>query len=279
MGRRTSNVSSQVRQRKSYSGTSVSVLLGVPYARSMAPAPSADGDIDRLEVFPEDWDRALAVVAHPDDMEYGAAAAVARWTQQGKHVAYVLVSDGEAGIATMEPAEVAPLRRDEQVASCEIVGVTEVGFLGWPDGAIVEGLELRADLTEVIRRHRPEVVLSINFRDSWGGPSWNHADHRAVGRALLDAVRDAGNPWLFGDRGPAWDGVRFVAFSGSPQPTHAVDTTATFDLGVRSLEAHRVYLEHLGGEMASPDAFLRGAAEATGPRIGVELAAAFEVIS
>lgn len=231
-----------------------------------------------LEPFPEDWQRGLAVVAHPDDMEYGAAAAVARWTGQGKQFAYVLVSDGEAGIASMDPAQVGPLRRGEQQASCEIVGVTDVTFLGWPDGTIVEGLELRAALTAEIRRHRPDVVVSINFRDSWGGPSWNHADHRAVGRALLDAVRDAGNPWLFRDRGEPWGGVRFVAFSGSPAATHAVDTTATFDIGVRSLAAHSAYLANLEGDIASPDAFLRDGAQAAGTEFGVELAATFEVI-
>lgn len=231
-----------------------------------------------LEAFPEDWERGLAVVAHPDDMEYGAAAAVARWTAQGKQFAYVLVSDGEAGIASMDPAAAGPIRRREQEASCAVVGVDDVTFLGSPDGTIVEGLELRADLAAEIRRHRPEVVVSINFRDSWGPSSWNHADHRAVGRSLLDAVRDAGNPWVFSDRGLAWDGVRFVAFSGSPQPTHAVDTTATFDLGVRSLAAHRAYLENLGGDMSSPDGFLRAAAEAAGAEFGVDLAATFEVV-
>lgn len=231
-----------------------------------------------LETFPEDWERGLAVVAHPDDMEYGAAAAVARWTGQGKRIAYVLVSDGEAGIQSMAPAEVGPVRQAEQRASCDLVGVADVEFLGYPDGLITESIELRADLAAAVRRHRPEVVLSINFRDSWGGPSWNHADHRAVGRALLDAVRDAGNPWVFTDRGPAWDGARFVAFSGSPQPTHGVDTTDTFELGVRSLEAHRVYLDNLGGEMAEPGAFLRGAAESAGQALGVPLAAAFELV-
>ncbi len=231
-----------------------------------------------FETFPEDWQRALAVIAHPDDMEYGAAAAVARWTGQGKDIAYVLVSDGETGISTMDPAEVGPIRRDEQVASCAVVGVSEVSFLGWPDGTIVESLELRADLAAAVRQHRPDVVLSINFRETWGPGSWNHADHRAVGRALLDAVRDADNPWVFPDRGDAWGGVRFVAFSGSPTSTHAVDTTDTFDLGVRSLAEHRVYLDNLGGDMASPDAFLRSAAEAAGAAFGVELAATFEII-
>jgi LmbE family N-acetylglucosaminyl deacetylase len=178
----------------------------------------------------------------------------------------------------MPPDKTRPIRRAEQEASCAVVGVAEVEFLGWPDGAIVEGLELRAALAGVIRRHRPDVVVSINFRDSWGGPSWNHADHRAVGRALLDAVRDAANPWLHTDRGEAWSGVRFVAFSASPAPTHAVDTTDTFDLGVRSLEAHRMYLENLGGGPSSPDSLLREAAAAAGARFGVTYAATFEVI-
>ena len=231
-----------------------------------------------LEPFPEDWSRALAVVAHPDDMEYGAAAAVARWTGQGKAVAYVLVSDGEAGISDLPPAEVGPLRRQEQRDSCAVVGVSDIEFLGHPDGTIEEGLPLRADLAAAVRRHRPEVVVSVNFRDSWGGPSWNHADHRAVGRALLDAVRDAGNPWVFPDRGEAWGGARFVAFSGSPQPTHAVDVTDTFAAGVRSLECHKVYLEHLGGDMAAPDEFLRRAATEAGRRAGVPLATTFEVV-
>lgn len=231
-----------------------------------------------LEPFPEDWTRALAVVAHPDDMEYGAAGAVARWTAQGRQVTYVLVTDGEAGITTMAPDQVGPLRRREQRESCAIVGVEQVEFLGLPDGLLEEGLGLRATLTGVLRRHRPEVVLSINFRDSWGGPSWNHVDHRVVGRTLLDAVRDAANPWVATDQGPAWDGIRFVAFSGSPEATHAVDITDSFEVGVRSLMAHRAYLQSLGGAMADPTGFLRGGATAAGARLGVALAASFEII-
>ncbi len=231
-----------------------------------------------METFPEDWTTALAVVAHPDDMEYGAASAVARWTGQGKNVVYVLVTDGEAGISAMDPAEVGPLRRAEQVAACAAVGVNVVEFLGLPDGLLEEGLDLRAALCEPIRRHRPDAVLSINFRDSWGGPSWNHPDHRAVGRSLLDAVRDAANPWVFPEAGTVWDGVRFVAFSGSPRPTHAVDVTDTFDAGVESLKCHTVYLSNLAGDMASPAEFLRGPAEHAGGEFGVHLAATFEII-
>jgi LmbE family N-acetylglucosaminyl deacetylase len=232
-----------------------------------------------LEWFPEDWTRGLAVVAHPDDMEFGAAAAVARWTRQGKAFAYALVSEGEAGIATMDPSRVGPIRREEQRASCAIVGVTELEFLGWPDGAITESLELRADLAATIRRHQPEVIVSINLHDTWGTSAWNHADHRAVGRALLDAVRDAANPWVFPDRGEPWPGVRFTAFSGSPNATHAVDVTDTIDLGVDSLAAHRVYLDNLGDHQAAPGDFLRHAARSAGARVGVEFASTFELMT
>ena len=103
----------------------------------------------------------------------------------------------------MTPDEVGPLRREEQRRSCDIVGVDQLEFMGLPDGLLQEGLALRKGLAEVIRRHRPEVLLSINHRDSFGPLSWNHVDHRVVGRSLLDAARDAGNPWVFTDSGPS----------------------------------------------------------------------------
>ncbi len=237
-----------------------------------------DEVMEPLEPLPEDWHRALAVVAHPDDMEYGASSAVARWTSQGKDVRYVLVTEGEAGISTMPPSEVGPLRRAEQEASCRAVGVDVLEFLGWADGLVVADLDLRRDLASAIRRHRPEVILSLNHRDSWGGTSWNHADHRAVGVAVLDATRDAANPWVFGEAGAAWSGVRFVAFSGSPHAGHAVDITDHLDAGIASLSCHAMYLEHLD-EPTDPDSFLRGAAQEAGRRLGVELATSFEVLT
>jgi LmbE family N-acetylglucosaminyl deacetylase len=233
-----------------------------------------------LEHFPEDWSRALAIVAHPDDMEYGSASAVARWTQQGKDIRYLLVTRGEAGIFSMAPGEVGPQREAEQVDSCRVVGVTEVDFLDHPDGLVENNLDLRRDIAASIRTHQPEVLLSINHHDSWGGQSWNHPDHRAVGRAVLDAARDAANPWLFGDtKFGAWEGVRFAAFNASPQPTHAVDVTATIELGVQSLLCHALYLENLGGDMADAGTFLRQHAAEVGPAIGAELATTFEIIN
>ena len=108
------------------------------------------GRMSTLEPVPEDWASALAVVAHPDDMEYGAAAAVARWTGQGKRITYVLVTDGEAGISTMDPAKAGPVRRAEQVAACRAVGVEGVEFLGLPDGLLEETIALRSALCEAI---------------------------------------------------------------------------------------------------------------------------------
>jgi len=235
----------------------------------------------RLEEFPEDWERALAVAAHPDDLEYGAASAIARWTSEGRMVAYVLVTRGEAGIEGMPPERVGPARVAEEVAGAAIVGVETVEFFdGYADGVVEYGVPLRRDLAAAIRRHRPEVLLSINYRDFWGaGSPMNHADHRHVGRALLDAARDAANPWVFRDAGgEPWKGARLVAFNGSPEPTHAVDVTGFLDRGIASLRAHRLYLEGLGNQMADPDAFLRPAAESIGARQGVEHAVAFEVV-
>jgi LmbE family N-acetylglucosaminyl deacetylase len=231
-----------------------------------------------LQPVPEDWTRGLAVVAHPDDMEYGAASAVARWTSQGKEIGYLLVTRGEAGIDSMSPEESTAIRAGEQEASCAAVGVTRLEYLDHPDGLVVADLALRRDLAAAIRRHRPEVVISINFRRSWGGPSWNHADHRAVGVALLDAVRDAGNRWVFTDLGEPWDGVKFALFNGSPQATHGVDVTEHLDAGIGSLRCHATYLANLGSDHPDPDPFLRGSAEAGGERLGVRYAATFELI-
>jgi LmbE family N-acetylglucosaminyl deacetylase len=234
---------------------------------------------DRLDALPEDWSTALGIVAHPDDMEYGAASAVARWTDQGKDVRYLLVTRGEAGISTMPPDEVGPIRENEQRRSGLAVGVSVVEFLDHRDGLVEADLVLRRDLAEAIRRHRPEVILSINHRDSWGGTSWNHADHRAVGRALLDAVRDAANPWLFTDAGPAWAGVRFAAFNASPLATHAVDVTGYLERGIESLRCHELYLANLGGDATDPGESLRSSAESTGARYGVLHAVAFEIVT
>jgi LmbE family N-acetylglucosaminyl deacetylase len=232
--------------------------------------------------LPDDWTRALCVVAHPDDLEYGAAAAIAHWTRAGKEVSYLLVTRGEAGIDGMEPDECARVREAEERASAAVVGVQRVEFLdGHLDGLIQYGIPLRRDLALAYRRLRPQLVMSINFRDSWGGRSFNMADHRHTGLAVLDAARDAGNRWVFTDsrhaaeRAP-WSGVRYVAFAGSPNETHALDVTDTIDLGVASLREHAAYIAGLGTGF-DPDAFLRGNARGTGAAFGCKYAVGFEL--
>jgi LmbE family N-acetylglucosaminyl deacetylase len=172
-----------------------------------------------------------------------------------------------------------PLREQEQIASCRSIGVTELEFPDHSEGAVVADVQLRLDIARAMRKHRPEVLISINFRESWGGPSWNHAGHRAVGLALLGSVRDTANSWVAQDlEDPACDGVRFVAFNASPQSTHSVDVTATVEDGVRSLLCHREYLRSLGQTNEEAAAFLRAEARDAGSAAGAEYAAQFEVL-
>jgi LmbE family N-acetylglucosaminyl deacetylase len=233
------------------------------------------------ERLDEGWERALCVVAHPDDMEFGAAAAVARWTGQGKWVGYTMVTSGEAGIDGLTPDECRVVREAEQVESARIVGVDTVDFLHQPDGVLEYGVLLRRLLAAEVRRHRPDIVVTGNFRDTWGGRNLNQADHIAVGRAVVDAVRDAGNRWVFPEQiaegVEPWGGVRAVWAFGSPQASHAVDTTETFAAGVDSLRAHAAYIDGLGWENWDAQEFLEGFARPVGQRLGVAFAAPFEV--
>lgn len=238
-----------------------------------------------VEVMPlvsENWDRALAIVAHPDDLEYGMASAIARWTGQGKEIVYLLATSGEAGIDSMPPDQVALLRQEEQRRSAAVVGVETVEFLAHPDGTVELSIALRRDLAAAIRRHRPDVIIGMNFHPTFPGGFLNHADHRAVGAAILDAVRDAANRWVFpGAGGEPWRGVKFVIYGGSPEATHAIDVTETIDAGIASLQEHAVYLAALeeGAFGKDPEPFLRQMAEMSGEAAGLPLAVTVELIS
>jgi LmbE family N-acetylglucosaminyl deacetylase len=242
-------------------------------------------EITELQPMPEDWQRALAVVAHPDDLEYGCSAAIAQWTDAGREVAYVLATRGEAGIDTLEPAKCGPLREQEQRASAEVVGVTAVEFLDHKDGVVEYGPALRRDIAAAIRRHRPELVITLNHRDTWGGVAWNTPDHVAVGRATLDAAADAGNRWIFPELTEQglepWNGVRWVAVAGSSTPTHAMEATAGLERAVHSLLEHRSYIEALTTQ--DPETYVRtfltGNAAAAAARFGGKPAVTFELFS
>jgi LmbE family N-acetylglucosaminyl deacetylase len=201
--------------------------------------------------MPDDWQRALIIAAHPDDIEYGLSAAVAVWTAAGKEVHYLLATRGEAGIAGMPPSEAGPLREAEERASAAAVGVSEVEFLDQRDGVIENGPALRRELAAAIRRHRPDLVVTGYFGATWTPPGVspayvNSADHRALGQGVLDAVADAGNEWIFPDLDePPWTGVQYIAVPEMGDPPHVVDVGAGVEQAVASLSEHRRYLERL----------------------------------
>ena len=204
--------------------------------------------------MPDDWQRALVVAAHPDDIEYGLAAAVAVWTAAGKEVHYLLATRGEAGMAGLPPAEAGPVREEEERRSAAVVGVSEVEFLDHRDGVLVAGPELRRDLAAAIRRHRPEMVVTGYFGATWTPPGVspayvNSADHRALGQSVIDAVADAANEWIFPDLPEEpWRGVTYIAVSELLDPPHEVDVADQVEKAVASLCEHRRYLELLSDQ-------------------------------
>jgi LmbE family N-acetylglucosaminyl deacetylase len=236
-------------------------------------------DAPAREAFTDDFERVLCVVAHPDDIEYGTAAAVAKWTAAGRAVTYFLLTRGEAGIDTMHPDEAAGVREGEERAGAALVGVTEVDFGSHRDGAVEYGLDLRRDITREIRHRRPDVVVTLDYHDRFAGSMLNQADHRAVGLACVDAVADAGNRWIFPELAEEglepWH-VRWLCLAGSDRSTHYVDVTDHVEAAIASLEEHRAYNDALPEQFPTPRELvtniLRGGAQGT----PAEFAVAFE---
>jgi LmbE family N-acetylglucosaminyl deacetylase len=234
---------------------------------------------DSVPPFPDHaFSRVLCVVAHPDDVEYGISSAVAAWTARGVDVAYLLLTRGEAGIDGIPPEQTGPLRTEEQIAGSRAVGVTEVEFFDYPDGMLEYGLGLRRDIARVIRRRQPDAVVVGSWEVQFGG-MLNQADHRAAGLAALDALRDAGNRWVFPellDEGLQPHSVRWLLAGGDPQPTHGVDVTGEpLEGGIASLEAHEQYLAALPGH-PEPRMMITGFTAWQGRSMGVPHAVLFK---
>jgi LmbE family N-acetylglucosaminyl deacetylase len=229
--------------------------------------------------------RVLVVAAHPDDVDFGAAGTIAGWTDTGIEVVYCIVTDGAAGgdDPAMSRADLVVLRQAEQRAAAKCVGVSDVRFLGYPDGQLERSLELRRDLTRVIRQVRPERLVCPSPERVFERIGVSHPDHRAAGDAALDAVYpDARNPFAFPelakDEGlEAWK-VREVWIFGGPQPAHFVDITGTFSRKVAALRAHQSQT----GDMDNLEDMLRGWLSRTAALAGMpegRLAEAFQVIA
>ena len=188
--------------------------------------------------------RVLIVTAHPDDVDFGAAGSVARWTSEGVDVAYCIVTSGEAGgfddLVTRD--DVPAIRQAEQRAAAAVVGVTDVTFLGYPDGRLVVSIELRRDISRVIRRVRPQRVLCPSPQRMFGRIFASHPDHLAAGEAALCAVYpDSRNPYAFPellDEGfEPWT-VDQVWLMAHEQANRWVDVSDTIDRKVKALLCH-----------------------------------------
>jgi LmbE family N-acetylglucosaminyl deacetylase len=195
-------------------------------------------------------DRVLCVLAHPDDVDFGSAGTVAGWTAAGTEVTYCIVTDGDAGGFDDTPREqMGPLRQAEQRAAAAAVGVSDVRFLGYPDGRLEPTLGLRRDISRVIRQVRPDRVLTSSPERFWERIGASHPDHMIVGESTLRAVYpDARNPFAFpellADEGLAAWTVAEVWLHASPRADHAVDVTDVVDRKFAALRAHVSQVGH-----------------------------------
>jgi LmbE family N-acetylglucosaminyl deacetylase len=216
--------------------------------------------------------RILVVTAHPDDVDFGCAGSVAVWTAAGAAVSYCVVTDGDAG--GFDPAiprsDIPSIRRAEQEAAAAEVGVHEVTFLGYPDGRLVASLDLRRDISRVIRRVRPQRVVAQSPERQWDRIFASHPDHLAAGEATVCAVYpDARNPFAFPElaaEGLEAHTVTELWLTAAPEADTFVDVTDTFD---RKLAALRRHVSQEVDRDGSLEARLRGFLAANAGRAGM----------
>jgi LmbE family N-acetylglucosaminyl deacetylase len=213
-------------------GTDSLVVVSEPDA---SPASDVDEGVERI----------LVVTAHPDDVDFGSAGSVATWTDAGIEVVYCLVTDGEAGGSDRDvPRPVmAETRRVEQTAAAKVVGVTELHFLGYPDGRVQPTLDLRRDISRVIRQVRPQRVIAQSPERSYQRIYASHPDHLATGEATMCAVYpDARNPFahteLLDDEGLEPWTVPEVWIANFDPTDRYVDITDAFERKLEALHSH-----------------------------------------
>ena len=229
-------------------------------------------------------ERILVVVAHPDDVDFGSAGSIATWTASGVEVSYCMVTDGDAGgfDESVSRIDMARIRHEEQTAAAAVVGVTDIHWLGHPDGRLTPSIELRRDISRVIRQVRPQRVVTQSPIRSFERIFASHPDHLAAGEAALCAVYpDARNPFAHPEllnEGLKEHTVAEVWLMGGPQPDVAVDVTGTFDRKVAALRCHESQI----GQRDDLEGMLRTWAAANAEQRGLptgRLAEVFKVIS
>lgn len=193
--------------------------------------------------------RALVVSAHPDDVDFGAAGTVAQWVAEGAHVSYCIITDGDAGgfDPNVSRSEIPEIRRAEQWAAAAAVGVEDVTFLGYRDGSLGVSMDLRRDITRVIRETRPDRVICQSPRRNLDRIKASHPDHLAAGEATLCAVYpDARNPFAHPElakEGLAAHTVKEVWLMADPTPNRFVDVTSVLDAKLAAVAAHKSQLD------------------------------------
>ena len=193
--------------------------------------------------------RYLMVTAHPDDVDFGCAGTTATLTAAGHEVVYCLVTDGQAGgfDSSISRGQMAEVRRQEQTAAAKVVGVSELHFLGFPDGAVEANLDLRRAIARVIRQVRPDRVVTQSYLRNLDRIYSSHPDHLAVGESTLNAVYpDARNEFAFPElleQGLEPHTVPEVWLMGSPEPNHFVDITDTMERKIEALLCHQSQMQ------------------------------------
>jgi LmbE family N-acetylglucosaminyl deacetylase len=232
----------------------------------------------------QDPRRILVVSAHPDDVDFGAAGSVASWTDSGIEVTYCIVTDGAAGAvdADLDPAVLRATRQQEQRKAAAEVGVSELYFLGYPDGALVVSEEVRRDIARVIRSVRPERVVCQSPERNWDRIRASHPDHLAAGEATIQAVYpDARNPYAHPEllaAGLEPHVVDEVWLMASPRSAVAVDITATIERKLAALRCH-------ASQLSDPDQLeemIRAWGAAAAENLGLapgRLAEVFQVVA
>jgi LmbE family N-acetylglucosaminyl deacetylase len=228
--------------------------------------------------------RVLAIGAHPDDIEFGAGGAIARWVDEGWDVRYVIVTSGQRGVqdASQDPLAFGRLREEEARAAAKVTGVTDVTFLGYMDTEVVYSPALQRDIAREFRRHRPHRLLTMNPEHLPVNGFVNHPDHRAVATAALDTTITGGTTAaIFRELAieedlPPWRELEEIWLMGPSGGDQVVDVTPYFERKLAALEAHASQMAQVPANLRE---FLGRRLEAIGAPHGYRYAESFRVIT
>lgn len=222
----------------------------------------------------------LAVFAHPDDMDFSSAGTIAKWAKKGAEITYLVCTDGSKGSddAKATPRKLALIRRKEQLEAANMLGVQDVIFLNHRDGELVVDLKLKEEISKVIRRKKPDLVITLDpaFLYSTKRGFVNHPDHRAAGQAAVDSVfplaRDRLNFPRHEKAGLAPHKTKFLLLVSLDDPEHFEDVSSVFERKIKALYAHKSQTS------SQVEKRIRDRASNTGKKIGTRYAEGFKLI-